>query len=252
MKPIRYAAEDGVEIPGYLTLPSNRSLPVPAVVLPHGGPSARDYWAYDFLAQFLAASGYAVLQSNYRGSDGYGGEWLGEGGFRGWRRALGDIGAGARYLVEQGIADRERMCVVGWSYGGYAALMSAVEHGDKYRCAVSIAGVTDPLALSAGMRQFVGGLGSRTFIGAGDDVFKAGSPLERAGEIDVPVLLIHPHEDANVPFAQSEAFARALERARKDVEFVEYEQAEHDISPERYRIDLLARLAEFLGAHAAN
>jgi dipeptidyl aminopeptidase/acylaminoacyl peptidase len=251
VKPIRYEAEDGVEIPGYLTLPPNRGPAAPAVVLPHGGPSARDYWTYDFLAQFLAASGYAVLQSNYRGSDGYGSDWLGEGGFRGWRRALGDIAAGARYLVDEGIANPEHICVVGWSYGGYAALMSAIEHGDMYRCAVSIAGVSDPLTLSAAMRQYVGGLGSRTFIGAGDDVFKAGSPLARVDEVDLPVLLIHPREDANVPFAQTESFAQALRRANKEFEFVEYEQAEHDIAPERYRIDLLARLAEFLDTRLA-
>lgn len=246
MKSVRYTAEDGTEIPGYLTLPPNRSGTGPAVVLPHGGPSARDYWAYDFLTQFLSASGYAVLQSNYRGSDGYGGAWLGDGGFRGWRRALGDIAAGASYLASEGIAERERICVVGWSYGGYAALMSAVEHPELYRCAASIAGVSDPKALSAAMRQFVGGLSARRFIGAGEDVFEAGSPLARVGEIDMPVLLVHPRKDANVPFAQSETFARALERAGKEFEFVEYEEAEHDISPERYRIDLLARLAEFL------
>src|SRR6185503_15933895 len=128
MTPIRYAADDGVEIPAYLTLPSNRSGPVPAVILPHGGPSARDYWSYDFLVQYLAASGYAVLQSNYRGSDGYGAEWQGEGGFRGWRRAIDDITAGTRYLVDEGIADPERICAVGWSYGGYAALLSFLEN----------------------------------------------------------------------------------------------------------------------------
>jgi dipeptidyl aminopeptidase/acylaminoacyl peptidase len=159
------------------------------------------------------------------------------------------VTAGTKYLVDEGIADPERICTVGWSYGGYAALMSVVEHGDLYRCVVSIAGVTDPRSLSNASRQFVGGLGARTFIGVGEEVFVQGSPRERVAEIDVPVLLVHPREDANVPFAQSETFASALERAGKKVELVEYDEAEHDIEPERYRIDLLTRLGEFLDAH---
>jgi dipeptidyl aminopeptidase/acylaminoacyl peptidase len=102
MQAIRYRAEDGVEIPIYLTLPpGSRPEGLSAVILPHGGPSARDYWSYDFLVQFLAANGYAVLQSNYRGSAGYGADWEGEGGFRQWRRAVADITAGARHLIRE-------------------------------------------------------------------------------------------------------------------------------------------------------
>jgi dipeptidyl aminopeptidase/acylaminoacyl peptidase len=246
---VQYQAKDGTQIPAYLTLPAERTGRVPAVILPHGGPSSRDYWTYDFLAQFLAASGYAVLQSNYRGSGGYGGEWIGEGGFREWRKAVSDITDGVDYLVTEGIADRERICAVGWSYGGYAALLSVIEHPDLYRCVVSIAGVTDPGALSATTRRFIGGASTREFIGGGDEVFEAGSPIRRTDEMRVPVLLVHPREDANVPFTQSGTFARALERADKNVEFIEYEEAEHDIEPERYRIDLLTRLGEFLDAH---
>jgi len=144
MKPIRYPARDGTEIPSYLTLPAVAAEgPLPAVVLPHGGPSSRDYWQFDWLVQFLAAKGYAVLQSNYRGSGGYGSEWEGDGGFRAWRTAIGDLTDGAQYLVDTGIADAKRICVVGWSYGGYAALMSGIVEPERYRCLVSIAGVTD-------------------------------------------------------------------------------------------------------------
>lgn len=246
MTPVRYRADDGIEIPAYLTLPGDRSGPLPAVILPHGGPSARDYWSYDFLVQYLAASGYAVLQSNYRGSDGYGAAWQGEGGFRDWRRAIGDITAGARYLVDEGIADPDKICAVGWSYGGYAALLSVIENPELYRCVASIAGVTDPKTLGNAMRSYVGARAMRTFIGDADEVLEQGSPLERVEEVNVPVLLVHAEKDVNVPLQQSSAFARALERADKNVEFIEYEFAEHDISPERYRIDLLARLSEFL------
>jgi dipeptidyl aminopeptidase/acylaminoacyl peptidase len=248
MRAITYPAADGTQIPAYLTLPKSPAAgPLPAVVLPHGGPSARDYWTYDFLVQYLAASGYAVLQSNYRGSDGYGNAWRGEGGFRDWRRAIGDIAAGTQYLVKEGIADPKRICAVGWSYGGYAALMSVIENPKTYRCVVSIAGVTDPAALAARAESFVGGAAAGEFIGANDpDVRVKGSPIQRAKEIAVPVLLVHARHDLNVPFGQSETFATALGRAHKDVEFVTYDYAEHNIAPERYRIDLLARLGAFL------
>ncbi len=244
MKPVRYKADDGIEIPAYLTVPSGRSGPGPAVILPHGGPSARDYWTYNFLAQFLAANGYAVLQANYRGSDGYGKTWQGEGAFREWRRAMTDIAAGTDYLIAEGIADPEKICAVGWSYGGYAALMSVIEDKEQYRCVVSIAGVTDPKALGFNAMNFIGGRGAREFIG--EDAETNGSPLARVDEIAVPVLLVHGVQDANVPRAQSVTLARALERAEREVQFVEYDLAEHSITPERYRTDLLARLGEFL------
>ncbi|HUL82238.1 MAG TPA: alpha/beta fold hydrolase, partial [Gammaproteobacteria bacterium] len=248
MRAITYPAADGTQIPAYLTLPKSPAAgPLPAIVLPHGGPSARDYWTYDFLVQYLAASGYAVLQSNYRGSDGYGNAWRGEGGFRDWRRAIGDIAAGTQYLVKEGIADPKRICAVGWSYGGYAALMSVIEDPKTYRCVVSIAGVTDPAALAARAESFVGGAAAGEFIGANDpDVRVKGSPIQRAKEIAVPVLLVHARHDLNVPFSQSETFATALGRAHKDVAFVTYDFAEHNIAPERYRIDLLTRLGAFL------
>ena len=253
MRPIRYAADDGVQIPAYLTVPVDRGKgPFPAIVLPHGGPSARDYWAYDFLVQYLAASGYAVLQSNYRGSDGFGRAWRGDGGFRAWRRAVGDITAGADYLVHEGIADPKRVCAVGWSYGGYAALMSAIEQPARYRCVVSIAGVTNPASLAARQQQFVGGNAAAEFIGDKDpEVREAGSPSARAAEIKVPVLLVHAREDLNVPFVQSEVFAKTLHAAGKDVQFVQYDHAEHSIRPERYRVDLLTQLGEFLKKNLA-
>ncbi len=245
MRPITYASGDGTQIPGYITVPPHEAgKPVPAVILPHGGPSARDYWTYDFLVQYLVASGYAVLQSNYRGSAGYGAAWQGEGGFKEWRKAIGDVNAGVDYLVREHIADADHVCVVGWSYGGYAALMSAIDQPKAYRCVVSIAGVTDPGALG---RVYTGSSDTREFLGNTDpDVRKAGTPDVRAAELAVPVLLVHAERDTNVPFRQSVDFAKTLKRAHKDVEFIEYGHAAHDIRPERYRIDLLARVGAFL------
>lgn len=135
MTPITFPASDGASVPGYLTLPPGRpdARGLPAIVLPHGGPSTRDEWGFDWLVQFLAARGYAVLQPNYRGSEGYGRNWLGENGFRAWRTAIGDVNDAGRWLVSEGIADPARLAIVGWSYGGYAALQSQVLDAELYQ-----------------------------------------------------------------------------------------------------------------------
>src|SRR5690606_20955857 len=116
---------DGASIPAYLTLPPGKDKALPTVILPHGGPEARDYLGYDFLSQYLAAKGYAVLQSNYRGSGGYGKDWSKGGGFQDWATAVSDLKDGADALIAEGIADPGQICTVGWSYGGYAAMMAA-------------------------------------------------------------------------------------------------------------------------------
>jgi len=248
--PIRYPARDGTEIPAYLTLPSGSDeRPFPAVILPHGGPESRDYWGFDWIAQFLAAKGYAVLQSNYRGSGGYGSEWAGEGGFRDWRTAIADLADGAQYLVDQGIADRARICIVGWSYGGYAALMSGVEESDRYRCVVSIAGVTDPAMLIEDNRYSWSRAAVRKFIGRDAEVVNRGSPLKRASEIKAPVLLFHGDDDVNVRVHHSQKMASALESAGKKVEYTEYEGVQHSIRSNGDRIDMLDKIGAFLDAN---
>jgi dipeptidyl aminopeptidase/acylaminoacyl peptidase len=143
VRPVTIPAPDGAMIPAYLTLPAGGKSNLPAVVLPHGGPSARDSLGFDWLAQFLAARGYAVVQPNYRGSSGYGESWEGENGFRAWRTAIGDVTASARWLISQGIANPQRLAIVGWSYGGYAALQSVAVEPTLYKAAVAIAPVTD-------------------------------------------------------------------------------------------------------------
>jgi dipeptidyl aminopeptidase/acylaminoacyl peptidase len=250
MKAIRYPARDGTEIPGYLTLPEEaKEGPYPTVILPHGGPASRDYWGYDWLVQFFAAKGYAVLQSNYRGSGGYGTDWAGEGGFRAWRTAVNDLTDGAKYLVEQGVVDPARICVVGWSYGGYAALMSGVVEPERYRCLVSIAGVTDPEMLIEDLAHFMNKAAMQKFISRADEVINRGSPLRRASEIRAPVLLFHGEDDLNVLIHHSQRMAKALKRAKKSVEYIEYEDVEHSIRRNDYRVDMLDRIGSFLDAH---
>lgn len=251
VRTVTYPSHDGTPIPAYLTLPaSGGDGPKPAVVLPHGGPASRDVWSYDFLAQFLAAKGYVVLQSNYRGSAGYGSDWQGLGGFQDWRIAIDDIVDGAGYLVESDIAAAGRLCTIGWSYGGYAALLSVIEEPDTFECVVAIAAVTDPRALSMAVRRnFVGGLAAQAFIGMDRDELRRASPVDRADEIAVPALLFHARQDMNVPFGQGSDLARALEREDKTVELIEYEYAEHSIRPQHYRIDMLSRIGAFLDTH---
>jgi dipeptidyl aminopeptidase/acylaminoacyl peptidase len=163
VQPIVIPEADGVKIPAYLTLPvGGTGKNLPTVVLPHGGPTARDGWGFDWLAQFLAARGYAVIQPNYRGSAGYGEEWLGQNGFQAWQAAIGDITASARHLVAQGIADPSRLVILGWSYGGYAALQSAAVEPNLYKAAVAIAPVTDLSLLKREASGFDNALWSRT------------------------------------------------------------------------------------------
>ena len=250
MKPIMFKARDGAKVPGYLTLPPGASKgPLPTVVFPHGGPSARDVWSFDPIVQFLAANGYAVLQVNYRGSSGYGEDWSGNGGFKNWRQAISDITDGAKSLVADGTSDGSRMCVVGWSYGGYAALMSAIEQPDLYKCVVSIAGVTDLKMLAREYQKVVGSASIQTFIGTDDATLDSGSPQERAAEIKAPVLLFQGEKDQNVQEEQASAMADRLQYAGKKVQYIEYDDVEHDIRRNQYRIDMLSRIGEFLAEY---
>lgn len=243
---ISVAAPDGVQIPAYLTLPPNRTAKnLPAVVLPHGGPSARDDWGFDWLAQFLAARGYAVIQPNYRGSAGYGDEWKGKNGFKDWSKAISDVSASARYLVSQGIADPQRLAIVGWSYGGYAALQSAAVDPTLYKAAVAIAPVTDLALLKTEAENFTNYQLVKDFVGSGPHVVE-GSPLRQVSRIKVPVLLFHGDMDINVDIEHSEKMAAALRNAGDPVEFVRFKGLDHQLDDSNARIQMLTRIGEFL------
>jgi dienelactone hydrolase len=246
MQSITFPAADGVQVPAYLTLPPggvNKNLP--AVVLPHGGPSARDEWSFDWLAQFLAARGYAVIQPNYRGSAGYGDEWMDKNGFQGWRTSIGDVTAAAKYLVSQGIADPNKLAIVGWSYGGYAALQSAAVEPGLYKAAVAIAPVTDLSLLKREADGFTNRRLVRDFVGSGPHVVE-GSPLKRAGEIKVPVLMFHGDMDANVGIAHSDKMASALRKAGVQSELVRFKDLDHQLDDSDARVQMLTKIGAFL------
>ncbi|MBD59317.1 MAG: S9 family peptidase [Citromicrobium sp.] len=248
MKPVTFPAADGTQIPGYLTMPRDTSGPVPAVVLPHGGPGSRDEWGFDWLVQFLAARGYAVLQPNFRGSTGYGEAWFGRNGFQEWRTAIGDVNDAGRWLVAEGIADPERMGILGWSYGGYAALQSQVLDPDLYKAVVAIAPVTDLDMVVEEARDYTNFQIVRRFVGEGPHV-REGSPVHFAERFKAPVLLFHGTEDINVGSAQSERMEDRLEDAGRSVRYVEYDGFDHYLDDGRVRGNMLLEIDQFLAQH---
>ena len=247
MRWIHYPAKDGTSIPGYLTLPPGaKPEKLPLIVMPHGGPVARDTFEFDFLRQFLANRGYAVLQMNFRGSSGYGYKWLHDAHQDWGGLTYADITDGAHWAIAQGIADPQRMCILGWSFGGYAALLGAVRNGDLYRCSVSIAGVSDLRELLYDERNFSSGEIGRLQIGTDWDKLKADSPRLHAADVNMPVLLIHGDHDYQVFKHHSTDMAKALKHAGKKYEYVEIDGGTHQLWREAERITLLRSVEKFL------
>ncbi|HEX3397657.1 MAG TPA: S9 family peptidase, partial [Steroidobacteraceae bacterium] len=255
VKEISYKARDGTAIPAYLTTPAKKpTTPMPLVVLPHGGPQARDYLAFDWLTQFLASRGYAVLQPQFRGSTGFGDAFR-EAGYRQWGGLMqDDVTDGVRAMIEQGVADPHRICIVGASYGGYAALAGAAFTPDLYSCAASISGVTDLPALMRETVPIYGGALSTTLsswkarIGAPNDSnLAAKSPINAVKSIKVPILIIYGTGDGVVPNEQSERMARALKAAGKNVSVAVLEGEDHWLSRTDARVRVLKELEAFLG-----
>jgi len=246
VKAVVVSATDGTAIPAYLTVPAGKPAKnLPAVVLPHGGPSARDEWGFDWLAQYLAARGYAVLQPNYRGSAGFGDAWLMKNGFKSWRTSIGDITSSARWLSSQGIADPNRVAIVGWSYGGYAALQSAATEPGLFKAVAAIAPVTDLGMLKDESADYTNSQLVADFIGSGPHIAD-GSPLRHASSIKVPVLLVHGDMDVNVRVAESEKMAAALQQAGTPVEFLRYRALDHQLEDSAARIEMLTKIGELL------
>jgi dipeptidyl aminopeptidase/acylaminoacyl peptidase len=252
MRSITVAGPGGAAIPGYLTLPrgTEPGEKLPGVVLPHGGPYARDHWAYDPLVQVLASRGYAVLQLNFRGSTGYGEQWR-DAGQQAWGTIMSDdITAGAHWLVDQGIVDPRRLAIVGWSYGGYAALIGVEKEPRLYRCAVSIAGVSDLSQMALDDERFYGGKDSAgDAMGTDPASLRAQSPLEHVADIHVPVLLVHGEDDYTVLVGHSKAMDRELSRHVIPHELVLIPHGGHSLERPEMRLTLYRKITEFLGAN---
>lgn len=246
VKPITFPAADGTSIPGYLTLPpGSDGKNIPAIVMPHGGPGARDEWGFDWLAQYFAARGFAVLQPNFRGSTGYGDAWFQKNGFQSWRTAIGDVNDAGRWLSSQGIAAPGKLAIVGWSYGGYAALQSAVLDSSLFKAIVAIAPVTDLEALRLEAHDFTNFALVDAFIGKGPHVSQ-GSPARNAGRIKAPVLLFHGDLDTNVGIRQSRLMVEKLKDAGGKVELVEFHGLDHQLDDDIARTAMLDKADLFL------
>ncbi len=260
VRSITYAAEDGLEIHGYLTTPPGVADPtgLPLVVLAHGGPASHDRMEFDWWAQALASRGYAVLQANFRGSTGNGLDFL-EAGYGEWGRKMQtDLSDGVRWLASEGLIDPAKVCIVGASYGGYAAMAGPTLDQGVYRCAVSVAGVSDLRRMVESEARQGRRRNNETvrywnrFMGAdgpGDRSLDARSPSRLAARADAPILLIHGRDDTVVPIEQSRLMAQALRTAGKPVEFIELDGEDHWLSRTDTRRRMLAETVRFLELH---
>jgi dipeptidyl aminopeptidase/acylaminoacyl peptidase len=247
MTGIVYKAADDTDIPGYLTIPTGAERKnLPLIVMPHDGPLARDTWKFSFLRTFLANRGYAVLQMNYRGSSGFGLNWMLR-GHQDWGGiSYSDIQDATRWAVKEGIADPKRICIMGWGFGGYAALLGAARDSDTYRCAVSIGGIADlemqkEEATIFGDKEF-----RRAQIGSDPEKLKHDSPLQNVAQIGIPVLLVHGTKDWQVQVDQTKAMTRVLKLNKKPYRTVIIDDAGHDLDRKSDRMTLLKEVELFL------
>ncbi|MDZ4373725.1 MAG: S9 family peptidase [Phenylobacterium sp.] len=254
--PVQFKAADGLELSGYLTTPNGRAAKnLPLIVFPHGGPASRDTPGFDWWAQAMASRGYAVLQVNFRGSDGFGDTFL-EAGYGQWGRKMQtDLSDGVRHLAGQGVIDPARVCIVGASYGGYAALAGAAIDTGVYRCAAAFAGVSDLDRMLIWSKNRRGAAAFRywtRFMGADEDQPRSLqdiSPAALADRVSIPILLIHGRDDFVVPLEQSRVMADALQKAGKPVEFIVQNGEDHYLSRGQTRLETLTSVMAFVEKH---
>ena len=256
---IHYKARDGLELTGYLTRPveAKPGDALPLVVMPHGGPELRDIFGFDDWAQLYAANGYQVFQPNFRGSGGFGKSFA-ERGHRQWGRTMQtDIEDGYLHLINHGLAEQNRACIVGFSYGGYAALAAATLTPDLYECVVAMAPVSDPIEFLKWFRREEGrdSEGYRIWVERiGDprkdkDFILETSPYHQLARVTAPILLTHGKEDTIVPVKQSRRMNKALAQAGKDVTYLELKKSGHSFRPNDEQHQELKAILEFVKKH---
>jgi dipeptidyl aminopeptidase/acylaminoacyl peptidase len=255
MKPISYKARDGLEIHGYLTLPRGcepRNLPV--VVHPHAGPQWRNAWGWDAKVQFLANRGYAVLQMNFRGSEGYGKRFM-KAGFKQWGLKMqDDITDGVHWLIKQGIADPERIAIFGWSYGGYAALAGLTFTPELYACGIDLWGISNYFVLYEGFptywKPYLDQIHERWGDPKADrQQMHDTSPVFHVARIRAPVFIAQGVNDSRVRLKQSEDMVAEIKKHGKEYEYYPIEGEGHAFSDEKKTIELMTRIERFLGKH---
>lgn len=247
VKFITYKARDGKSIPAFITIPHGQP-PFPTVVMPHGGPFVHETVGYDEWAQMLANNGYLVLQPQYRGSTGYGLEFYtsafvngGQGGYK----MQDDKDDGVLHLIKEGLADKDRVAMYGWSYGGYAALVAASREEQLYQCVIAGAAVADTAQQVNYYRYRLRGASEIEQINMWDDSI---SPIEEVAKVNVPILLIHGSVDQRVPPAHAEKYRKELEKHSKTFKYVELDGADHFSNTLFYehQIELYESMTSFL------
>lgn len=258
---ISYEARDGLRIPAILRVPRGtdiRSNPkLPAIMMPHGGPASHDTMDYDWMAEYFSNRGYVVIQPNFRGSTGFGRAFQDEGRGEWGGKMQRDLDDAVAQLDLMGLIDKSQVCIVGSSYGGYAALVGASMTPDMYQCAVSVGGVSDLNRMLTTERRDMGR--NHWVVSYWEDIMAEGdarraklksiSPITYAADVQVPVLLIHGDDDTVVPIRQSSEMEKALKRTKKDVTFIKLKDGDHWLSFDRHRIETLRAIDSFIAEH---
>ena len=255
MKPVKYTSRDGLTIHGYLTLPkgsTGKNLPI--VVNPHGGPWARDSWGYSSQVQFLVNRGFGVFQMNFRGSTGYGREFW-EISFKQWGKSMqDDITDGVKWLIDEGIADPNRIAIYGASYGGYATLAGLTFTPDLYACGVDYVGVSNIFTLLETLPPYweLGRHMMYEMIGNPDtekDILKAASPIFHVDSIRVPLFVAQGANDPRVKQAESDQIVEALKAKGVEVPYMLKEDEGHGFYNEENQFDFYREMEKFLKKH---
>lgn len=246
---ISYKARDGLTIEGYVSLPKGKTGPGAMVVLPHGGPFSQDSNSFDSFSAYLANKGYIVFQPNFRGSTGYGHQFLTQAVGQYGMAMQDDITDGTAYLIEQKIADPKRICIMGASYGGYAALLGAARTPDLYQCSISFAGVSDLREQRNSYRNYTSYNLAKKQMGKDNDLLEQNSPLNMVEKIKVPVLLLHGTEDRSVPVKQSRMMANELADENKVFTYIEIEDGTHHLDYLPHRKQTFEAIDAFLNKY---
>jgi dipeptidyl aminopeptidase/acylaminoacyl peptidase len=255
MRVVRFTARDGLEIPSYLTIPrGSTGKNLPLIIHPHGGPWSRDSWGFNTPVQFLASRGYAVLQPNFRMSTGFGRKHFGS-GFRQWGLAMqDDLTDAVQWAVKEGVADPERICIFGASYGGYAALMGIIKTPELYKCAINYVGVAnlgelfnnrfwDRSMLDYSLPERLG------HPEADREMLRANSPINNVEKINRPLFMAYGGRDRNVLPEQGEQLARALDRANKKYEWMFKPDEAHGYFSVENQVEFYSKVETFLRQH---
>lgn len=246
---ISYKARDGLNIEGYVSVPKGKTGPGALVVLPHGGPFSQDSNSFDTFSAYLANKGYIVFQPNFRGSSGYGHQFLTQAVGQYGMAMQDDITDGTQYLIDQKIADPKRICIMGASYGGYAALLGAARTPDLYQCAISFAGISDLREQRNSYRNYTSYNLAKKQMGEDNDQLEQNSPLNMVENIKAPVLLLHGTEDLSVRVKQSRMMAEELADEKKVFTYIEIVDGTHNLDYLPHRKQTFEAIDAFLNKY---